>query len=80
MSKRKIAYISQTVLLDCDLPLLYELSKNATVDYFLVVTSGSNQGTLVDMTLKACIHRQQTRQSLLGMDQFCDCMERTATI
>ena len=52
MSKRKIAYISQTVLLDCDLPLLYELSKNATVDYFLVVTSGSNQGTLVDMTLK----------------------------
>ena len=50
--RRKIAYISETSLTDCDIPLLHELSKDATVDYYLIITNSSTQGTLVDITLK----------------------------
>ena len=52
MKQRKIAYISETVLTDCDLPLLHELSKEVVVDYYIVVTNNSRQGTLIDLTLK----------------------------
>ena len=52
MAKRKIAYISETSLTDCDIPLLHELSKNATVDYYLTITRNSTQGPLVDLTIK----------------------------
>lgn len=53
MKQRKIAYISYTFLTDCDLPLLHELSKEAQVDYYLLVTNTFRQGTLIDLTLKA---------------------------
>lgn len=52
MKERRIAYISETVLTDCDIPLIHELSKNAFVDYYLIVTNATRQGTLVDLTLK----------------------------
>ena len=52
MKQRKIAYISETVLTDCDMPLLQELSKEVVVDYYIVVTNNSRQGTLIDLTLK----------------------------
>lgn len=52
MTKMKIAYISFTFLADSDLPLLHELSKEATVDYFLPITNTLRQGTFFDVTLK----------------------------
>ena len=52
MKQRKIAYISKTVLTDCDLPLLHELSKNAIVDYYIIVTFASRQGSVIDLNLK----------------------------
>ena len=52
MKQRKIAYISYTFLADCDIPLLHELSKEAWVDYYLLVTNTFRQGTLIDLTLK----------------------------
>jgi len=50
--KRKIAYISITVLTDSDLPLLQELSKEFDVDYYLLATNPTRRGTVVDITLK----------------------------
>lgn len=52
-NKRKIAYISITVLTDSDLPLLQELSKEFDIDYYLLVTNPTRQGTVVDITLKS---------------------------
>lgn len=51
--KKRIAYISITALADCDLPLLSELSKYASVDYFIIATHGSQQGTVFNLTLKS---------------------------
>ena len=48
----KIAYISIPALADSDLSLLHELSKEAIVDYFLISTNTSRQGTVIDITLK----------------------------
>ena len=52
MKRRKIVYISEPVLTDCDIPLIQELSKDADVDYFLTITNSSRQRTLVDLNLK----------------------------
>lgn len=49
---KQIAYISYTYLADCDIPLLHELSKEASVDYYLLVTNTFRQGTMIDLTLK----------------------------
>lgn len=50
--RKKIAYISITVLADSDLPLLSELSKACDVDYYLLATNTTRQGTVVNISLK----------------------------
>ena len=48
----KIAYISITALSDCDLPLIHELSKGFDIDYYLITTNRSRQGTIINIQLK----------------------------
>ena len=50
--RKKIAYISITVLTDSDLPLLQELSKEFDIDYYLQVTNPTRRGTVVDISPK----------------------------
>lgn len=50
--RKKIAYISITVLTDSDLPLLHELSKEFDIDYYLQTTIPSRRGTVVNISLK----------------------------
>ena len=74
MKQRKIAYISETVLTDCDLPLLHELSKEVVVDYYIVVTNNSRQGTLIDLTLKekGGIYRATEYPELKVLEKWID--------
>lgn len=51
--RKKIAYISITVLADSDLPLISELSKQFTIDYYLLATNTTRQGTVVNINLKS---------------------------
>ena len=48
----KIAYISIASLSDSDLPLVHELSKEMEVDYYLIVTNATRQGTVINIELK----------------------------
>lgn len=48
----KIAYISIASLSDSDLPLVHELSKEMEVDYYLIVTNTTRQGTVINIELK----------------------------
>ncbi len=48
----KIAYISISALTDSDLPLLHELKAGAEVDYYLIVTNTTRQGTVINLKLK----------------------------
>ena len=50
--RMKIAYVSITVLADSDLPLISELSKQFTIDYYLLATNTTRQGTVVNINLK----------------------------
>ena len=50
--RKKIAYISITALSDSDLPLISELAKRCTVDYYLLATNTTRQGTVVNIQLK----------------------------
>lgn len=52
MKERKIAYISEIIFDDSDIPLLRELSKDVDVDYYLIVTNSSRKGTMLEVTLK----------------------------